>query len=82
MEDMESMVQVPVAVPAPLWASVETAAADDGTTPSALLIEALGQHLARRARLRSVSAWSWDAAGGGYDDLSEVDPALDATGCA
>lgn len=83
MDDMvESMIKVSVGVPAELWDKVETAADEDSASPSALLVEALDQHLARRARLRSVSAWAQDAAGTQIDDLAEVDAALDATGCA
>jgi hypothetical protein len=80
MDAMESMVEVSVGVPAELWARFETAAADDCLSPAALLAEALSQHLSRRARLRSVS--TWDAAQTGFDELAEVDPAFDATGCA
>jgi predicted transcriptional regulator len=80
---VESMVEVSVGVPAELWARLEAAAADDCTSSAALLVEALSQHLSCRARLRSVSAWAWDAAGvGEFDGLAEVDPLLDVTGCA
>lgn len=83
MDRMESMIEVSVGVPAQLWARVESAATDDATSPEELLADALSQHLSRRARLRSVSAWAWDAAGvGAFDDLAEADPAFDATGCA
>jgi hypothetical protein len=83
MDDMvESMIEVSVGVPAEVWAKVETAAEEDCATPSALLTEALVQHLSRRARLRSVSAWAWDAAGSESDALAESDSVLDATGCA
>jgi len=82
MDGMESMVEVSVGVPADLWSRVETAAADDCTTPSAMLVEAVCRHLSRRARLRSVSAWAWGAAGAEFDELAEVDLSLDLTGCA
>jgi len=83
MDDMvESMIEVSVGVPAELWAKVETAAREDGSSASLMLAEALAQHLSRRARLRSVSAWSRDASGVHADDLAEVDPVTDATGCA
>lgn len=79
---VESMIEVSVGVPAELWAKVETAAQEDCSSASALLAEALSQHLSRRARLRSVSAWAWDAAGTQVDELAEVDPVADASGCA
>lgn len=79
---MESMVEVSVGVPAALWSQVETAAADECTSSESLLVEAISQHLSRRARLRSVSSWAWDAARSGFDELAEVDPAFDITGCA
>lgn len=83
MDDMvESMIEVSVGVPAELWAKVETAAREDCSSAPALLAEALAQHLSRRARLRSVSAWAWDASGAQAEDLAEVDPVTDATGCA
>jgi predicted transcriptional regulator len=83
MDDMvESMIEVSVGVPAELWAKVETAVEEDDSSASALLAEALAQHLSRRARLRSVSAWAWDASGTQVDDLAEVDPVTDTTGCA
>jgi predicted transcriptional regulator len=83
MDDMvESMIEVSVGVPAELWAKVETAVQEDCSSASALLAEALAQHLSRRARLRSVSAWAWDASGAQVDDLAEVDAVTDATGCA
>ena len=84
MDDMvESMIEVSVGVPAELWAKVETAAEEDCASLSAVLTEALAQHLSRRARLRSVSAWAWDAAAGSeVDALAEADTTLDVTGCA
>jgi hypothetical protein len=82
MDRMESMVEVSVGVPADLWSRVQTAAADDCTTPSALLVEAVCRHLSRRARLRSVSAWAWDGAAADFDEMSEVDPSMDVAGCA
>jgi hypothetical protein len=82
MDGMESMVEVSVGVPAELWARLEMAAADDCTSSAALVVEALGQHLSRRARLRSVSAWAWDTPAAGFDALAEVDSVLDVTGCA
>jgi hypothetical protein len=80
MDGMESMVEVSVGVPTELWACLETAAADDCTSPAALLFEALVQHLSRRARLRAASAW--DETKSEFDALAEMDPALDVTGCA
>ena len=84
MGDMvESMIEVSVGVPAELWAKVETAAEEDCASVSAVLTEALAQHLARRARLRSVSAWALDAAAGSeVDGLAEADAMQDVTGCA
>lgn len=83
MDDMvESMIEVSVGVPAELWAKVETAAEEDCASLSAVLTEALAQHLSRRARMRSVSAWAWDAAGSEVDGLAEADTVLDVTGCA
>ncbi len=83
MESMNSTVEVSVSVPAELWHSLQTAADDDCVALSTLLSEALVQHLSRRARLRSVSAWAWAAGTVDLGDhLTEVDPLLDATGCA
>jgi predicted transcriptional regulator len=79
---VESMIEVSVGVPAELWAKVETAAEEDCSSAPALLAEALAQHLSRRARLRSVSAWAREAAGTQVDELAEVDAVTDATGCA
>lgn len=83
MDDMvESMIEVSVGVPAELWAKVETAAREDRSSASALLAEALAQHLSRRARLRSVSAWVSDGSATQVDELAEVDAVTDASGCA
>lgn len=85
MDGMETMLEVSLDVPGQLWNRVELAAQDDGKTISAMLAEALAQHLACRARLRSVEAWArWDdeAGLGGFDELAEADPAFEAVGCS
>lgn len=82
MDRMETMVEVSVGVPRQLWNRVELAARDDGTTIAALLSEALTQHLARRARLRSVEAWAWAGGAADFDELVEADPVFEAAGCA
>jgi hypothetical protein len=83
MDRMETkMLEVSVGVPHRLWDGVELAAADDSTTISAVVAEALAQHLARRARLRSIDAWTWSGGAADYEDLAEVDPAFDLAGCA
>ena len=82
MDRMETkMLEVSVDVPGQLWNRAELAAQDDGTTVSAVLAEALVQHLACRARLRSVEAWARSAAAE-FDELAEADPAFEAAGCA
>lgn len=77
---MESMGEASVGVPTELWTRLETAAANDCASPAAVLSEALIQHLSRRVRLRAASLC--DGARGDFDELAEVDPALDVTGCA
>ena len=83
MDRMETkMLDVSVGVPRQLWDGVELAAQDDSTTVSAVVAEALARHLALRARLRSVEAWAWQAGGAAdFDELADVDPAFEATGC-
>jgi hypothetical protein len=82
MDGMDMMLEVSVDVPNQLWNRAELAARDDGTTVSAMLAEALDRHLACRARLRSVEAWTRQGAAAGFDELAEVDPAFEAAGCA
>jgi hypothetical protein len=82
MDAMESMLEVSVGVPRQLWDRVELAAQDDSTTVAAMVAEALKQHLSCRARLRSVDAWAWQAVGADYDELAEVDAAMDSVGCS
>lgn len=83
MDGMETkMPEVPVGVPRRLWHRVELAAQHDSTTVAALVAEALAQHLSRRARLRSVEAWTWPDDAAGLDELVEADPVFEATGCA
>jgi len=76
------MLEVSVGVPRQLWDRVELAATDDSTTISTVVAEALAQHLARRARLRSVEAWGRQGGVSDYDELAEVDPVFEAAGCA
>jgi len=83
MYGMETkMLEVSVGVPRQLWDRVELAATDDSTTISTVVAEALAQHLARRARLRSVEAWGRPGGVSEYDELAEVDPVFEAAGCA
>jgi hypothetical protein len=83
MDRMETkMLEVSVDVPGQLWNRAELAAQDEGTTVSAVLAEALVQHLACRARLRSVEAWARSGAATDFDELAEADPAFEAAGCA
>jgi hypothetical protein len=82
MVRMETMLEVAVDLPGQLWNRAELAAQDEGMTVSAMLAEALAQHLACRARLRSVETWARQGAAADYDDLAEVDAAFEAAGCA
>jgi hypothetical protein len=83
MDGMETkMLEVSLGVPRQLWDHVELAARDDSTPVSALVAEALAQHLARRARLRSVEAWARLGGAAEFDELAEADPVFEAAGCA
>jgi hypothetical protein len=82
MVRMETMLEVAVDLPGQLWNRAELAAQDEGMTVSAMLAEALAQHLACRARLRSVEAWTRRGEAAEYDELAEVDPAFEAVGCS
>ena len=76
------LLEVSVGVPRQLWDRVELAARDDGATVSAMVAEALAQHLARRARLRSVETWAWPDGVVDVSELAEVDSVFEGTGCA
>lgn len=83
MDGMESsMFEMVVGVPRQLWNRLESAAHDDSVTVSAMVAEALNQHLSCRARIRSVEAWAWSGTAADYDELAQIDPAFEATGCA
>ena len=82
MDAMESMHEVSVGVPRQLWDHVELAAQNDSVSAAAMVAEALKQHLSCRARLRSVEAWAWQAAGTAHEELAEVDPSFDIAGCS
>ena len=75
------MLEVSVGVPRQLWDRVESAAQDDSTTVSAVVAEALARHLSLRARLRSVESWAWQGGVADLEELAEVDPVFEATGC-
>jgi len=82
MDGMETkMLEVSVGVPRQLWDRVESAAQDDSTTVSAMVADALARHLALRARLRSVEAWGGQGGTVELEELAEVDPVFEATGC-
>lgn len=82
MDAMETMLEVSVGIPRRLWDRVELAAQDDSVTISAMVAEALNQHLSCRARIRTVEAWAWQATVADNDQAAEAEPVLDIAACS
>jgi hypothetical protein len=77
-----SVIEVSVRLDVDLWRTVEEVASINATTASALVAAAVTSHLTQMAEPHAM--WRQPSARGQTTayDLAEVDPDMDATGCA
>jgi hypothetical protein len=77
---MGGVVKKSVSVPDIIWAAAEDEAANEHTTVSALITEALENLLAIRDGLRAVREWEREHGEFTPEDLAEADSLLDKHG--
>lgn len=79
---MGSVVKKSISVPDHVWREAETAAAEEHTTVSAFIAEAIENMIRTRDGLRAVREWERENGALTAEELAEADAILDAAEAA